>query len=84
MAIARSIVRGRSANIPELTRVLRRMVYAAQKTVAVSSGAPTNLLSIIPNPRKKPMKETRTSLTATLMMRRFWQFASLIRRRRRK
>ena len=77
-ATARSTVRGSSASIPHLARTSSKMVYTSQCSVAIPFGAPTNLLSTIPSPLKKPMVDTRISLTATLMMKRLLHRASLI------
>ena len=71
IAIALSIVSGRSVIKPEFPRVPRVMAYATQYPVIELFGAPTNLLSIIPSPLKKPRIDTSTSLTATLMMKMF-------------
>ena len=78
IAIALSKVRGSRARIPELTMLFREMVYIAHCSVVVLFGAPTNLLFIIPNPLKTPTIQVRVSLIATLMIKRFWQLASLI------
>ena len=77
-ATARSTVRGSSVSILLLARTSRKMVYTSQCSVAIPFGAPTNLLSTIPSPLKKPMVDTRISLTATLMMKRLLHRASLI------
>ena len=60
-----------TSSVPEAAKVSRRMAYTTQRRVVRESGAPTNLPFIIPSPLKIPIIETRTSLTAMLMMRRF-------------
>ena len=66
-----SIVRGRRAIAPDEAKVFRKMVYTTQLRVVLLFGAPTNLLFMIPSPLKKPMMETRMSLTAMFITRRF-------------
>ena len=68
IATALSIVRGRRTEIPEHAKVVRNILYIAQNGVVLLFGAPTNVLFIIPSPLKTPKRETKTSLTATLMM----------------
>ena len=84
IATARSIVRGSKANIPEFAQLFIESAQTTQPGVVLLFTTPTYLLLIIPRPLKKPRVEITTSLTATLMMRRFLQFASLIRRSARK
>ena len=70
-AIALSIVSGSKASKPENPKLITDIAYATQFTVMVSFGAPTNLLSTIPSPLNSPTIDIMTSLTATLMIRRF-------------
>ena len=70
IAITLSMVRGSKTNILDSPTVYRETVYTTQYRVVLLFGAPTNLLSIIPSPLKKPRIDTRKSLTATLMIKR--------------
>ena len=83
-ATALSIVSGSRANKPDFPKLYTEIVYATQYRVVLLFGAPTNLLSIIPSPLKNPKTDNRTSLTATLMIRRLLQLGSLLLLRARK